>query len=190
MPITPSRVTKSWDPQVVSGDSGWQDMPLEMRSVGTLAVPDVPGDTLAFFPLMSLTIVLYGEIFGFYNEPCAPCMSTMYVHARMVVRPASKVPLPCYCRFLLRLLGQRRRTCFPFTEWTECKDSCLALQTTHRVGSATAQRSLVFFCKGAVKQDLATAWTSWKSTSPGTGAIRALGAGEAPQRPLAPTPRA
>ena len=41
----------------------------------------------------------------------------------------------------------------------------LALQTAHRIGSASAQRSLVFFCKGGVKQDLATAWASWKSTS-------------------------
>lgn len=41
----------------------------------------------------------------------------------------------------------------------------LALQTAHRVGSAAAQRGLVFFCKGSVKQDLVTAWTSWKTTS-------------------------
>ena len=41
----------------------------------------------------------------------------------------------------------------------------LALQTAHRVGSAAAQRGLVFFCKGSIKQDLVTAWTSWKTTS-------------------------
>ena len=55
----------------------------------------------------------------------------------------------------------------------------LALQTAHRIGSASAQRSLVFFCKGGVKQDLTTAWASWKSTS-------RLAPGDRP--PVRPTP--
>ena len=55
----------------------------------------------------------------------------------------------------------------------------LALQTAHRIGSASAQRSLVFFCKGRVKQDLTTAWASWKSTS-------RLAPGDRP--PVRPTP--